>query len=210
MAICWERAVLLAFRLCCSASCRPNCFCPFHVWYLGQDMEFDCIGRFLLVHFYVDSFNDISTLTTIVALTENTLCTTLCLCKCRIHHIRLYFHFIASRYKRRLPEMDFPVTNQEWSIALFVLAWRRFFWPAYVKDIFLSYAEAKTIMFSHQNKENPKQSICWKHLNIQRAICLQILKKKKKKGVFPLLLRYRLKTVFLIGISWITLLFLRV
>ena len=24
--------------------CRLNCRCPFPVWYLGQDVEFDCIG----------------------------------------------------------------------------------------------------------------------------------------------------------------------
>ena len=24
--------------------CRLNCMCSFPIWYLGQDVEFDCIG----------------------------------------------------------------------------------------------------------------------------------------------------------------------
>ena len=42
MAICWERAVLLA--LPCFTLCRLNCFCSFPVCCLGQDVEFNCIG----------------------------------------------------------------------------------------------------------------------------------------------------------------------
>ena len=48
--------------------------------------------------------------------------------------------------------------------------------------------------FGHQNKER-KMNNRWKHLNLQRGIGLD---------VFPLLLRYRVKTAFLINISWIT------
>ena len=36
--ICWERADLLALRLCCF-----NCLCSFPIWCLGKDVEFDCI-----------------------------------------------------------------------------------------------------------------------------------------------------------------------
>ena len=67
---------------------------------------------------------------------------------------------------------------------------------------FWSYAGASTIMkrlFSHQNKEKTKKKKKNEtNLNMQREIGLQIL----KCHVFPLILRYRLKTAFLFEISW--------
>ena len=42
--ICWERADLLAFRLCCFTLCRLDCLCSFPVRYLGKEVEFDCIS----------------------------------------------------------------------------------------------------------------------------------------------------------------------
>ena len=57
MVICWERAVFLAFRLWCFTLCRLNCLCSLPVWCLGQDVEFDCIGswllRFHLLYFFL-------------------------------------------------------------------------------------------------------------------------------------------------------------
>ena len=50
--------------------------------------------------------------------------------------------------------------NQKWSAAAFVLAWRKCFRPAYVRDNVCSYAVAKITkkrLFSHQNTEKPKQ-----------------------------------------------------
>ena len=41
MAICLERAVLLAFRLCYFTLCRLNYLCSFTVWCLGKDVDFD-------------------------------------------------------------------------------------------------------------------------------------------------------------------------
>ena len=48
MAFCWERAVLLAFRLWCFILCCLNCLCSFPVWCLEPDVEYDCIGSWLL------------------------------------------------------------------------------------------------------------------------------------------------------------------
>ena len=49
MAICWERAALLAFRLCCFTLCRLNRFCSFPIrFFLGQEVEFDCISSWSL------------------------------------------------------------------------------------------------------------------------------------------------------------------
>ena len=43
--ICWERADIPAFHLCCFTLCRLNCLCSFSVCQcLGQDVEFDCVG----------------------------------------------------------------------------------------------------------------------------------------------------------------------
>ena len=111
-----------------------------------------------------------------------------------------YCHFFASRYKCRSLKKDFWVKNQEWSIATFVLAWRQFLRLADLKDIF-------------DDMRKPK-SYC--------SVCLVTKIKKNKRAVeniwigyekyaykfwkldvFPLLLQYRLKTAFLIGISWI-------
>ena len=44
MAIYWDKAVLLSFRLCCFSLCRLNCLCSFPTFFLGQDVEFDCVG----------------------------------------------------------------------------------------------------------------------------------------------------------------------
>ena len=44
VAICWERAALLAFRLCCFTLCRLNRFCSFPIRCLGQEVGFDCIS----------------------------------------------------------------------------------------------------------------------------------------------------------------------
>ena len=59
MAICLERAVLVAFHFFTRAVLfypRLNCKCPFPVWCLGQDVEFDCIGSgslpFYLLNIY--------------------------------------------------------------------------------------------------------------------------------------------------------------
>ena len=41
----------LAFRfICCSTLCRLNCFNSFPLWFLGQDLEFDCI---LIIAFHL-------------------------------------------------------------------------------------------------------------------------------------------------------------
>ena len=49
MAICWERAVPLAFHLCYFYFwCRLGCRCPFPVWCLGQGVELDCVGSWSL------------------------------------------------------------------------------------------------------------------------------------------------------------------
>ena len=47
MPIYWERAVPLAFfTFTCAVFIlvRLNCKCPFPVWCLGLDVEFDCVG----------------------------------------------------------------------------------------------------------------------------------------------------------------------
>ena len=45
MAISWERAVPLAFNLCCFYfGAILVVGVPFHIWCLGRDEEFDCIG----------------------------------------------------------------------------------------------------------------------------------------------------------------------
>ena len=53
MAICWERAVPLAFHLCCfyfSASLIIGV--PFQLWCLGQDVEFVLVpDRCLFIYF---------------------------------------------------------------------------------------------------------------------------------------------------------------
>ena len=49
VAICWERAVLLAFHLCCFILCLLNCLYSFPVWSLWQDVEFDCISTVLVI-----------------------------------------------------------------------------------------------------------------------------------------------------------------
>ena len=41
--ICWERAVLLAVRLCCFSKRRPGRYCSFPLLGPGQDVVFDCI-----------------------------------------------------------------------------------------------------------------------------------------------------------------------
>ena len=38
--------------------CRLNCRCPFPVWFLGQDMEFSCIGSRALP-FYLSFISDV-------------------------------------------------------------------------------------------------------------------------------------------------------
>ena len=38
----------LLFTCAVFISCRLNCRCPFPVWCLGQDVEFDCIGSWSL------------------------------------------------------------------------------------------------------------------------------------------------------------------
>ena len=49
VAISWERAIPLAFHLCWFLFwCYLNCRCPFPVWCLGQDVEFDCVGSWSL------------------------------------------------------------------------------------------------------------------------------------------------------------------
>ena len=47
VAIYWESAVLLAFRLCCFTLCRLKCLCSSPIWCLGQDVEFDCIVQII-------------------------------------------------------------------------------------------------------------------------------------------------------------------
>ena len=46
MDICWERAFLLAFHLCCFTLCCLGCSFP--VWCLEKDVEIDCIGSWSL------------------------------------------------------------------------------------------------------------------------------------------------------------------
>ena len=48
MGICWERADLLAFRLCCFILCRLDLLCSFPVWCLRKEVEFDCLGSWSL------------------------------------------------------------------------------------------------------------------------------------------------------------------
>ena len=56
MDISWERADLLAFRLCCFIL---DLFCPFTVWCLGKEVEFDSIGSWSLpVHLLFITFED--------------------------------------------------------------------------------------------------------------------------------------------------------
>ena len=51
VAIYWERAVLLTSLLLYYTKRRHSVgmFCSFHVWVLGQDVEFSCIGSRVLV-----------------------------------------------------------------------------------------------------------------------------------------------------------------
>ena len=49
MIICWERAVPLAFHLCCFyLYYRCSCTCPLPICCLGQGVEFDRIGSWAL------------------------------------------------------------------------------------------------------------------------------------------------------------------
>ena len=41
--ICWERAHLLVFRLCCFTLCRPGCLCSLDIWAASwQNKQNDC------------------------------------------------------------------------------------------------------------------------------------------------------------------------
>ena len=42
--ICWEKADLLAFRLCCCTLCCLDFLCSLCVLCLGKEVEFDCIS----------------------------------------------------------------------------------------------------------------------------------------------------------------------
>ena len=44
MGISWERADLFAFHVCCFTLCRIISLCSFLEWFMGKDVEFDCIG----------------------------------------------------------------------------------------------------------------------------------------------------------------------
>ena len=48
MDICWERTDLLAFRLCCLTLCCLDFLGSFPVWWLGKEVEFDCIDSWSL------------------------------------------------------------------------------------------------------------------------------------------------------------------
>ena len=73
---------------------------------------------------------------------------------------------------RRSLEKAFPVKNQEWSIAAFVLARRQFLRPADVKDIFDHMQIMMNRLFSNHIKEKTKQLL--EKMNMLREIGLQI------------------------------------
>ena len=54
-------------------------------------------------------------------------------------HQAFYGQIIASRYMRRSLEKEFPVKNQECSVAAFVPEWCQFLRPVDVKDIFYDF-----------------------------------------------------------------------
>ena len=91
------------------------------------------------------------------------------------------------------------VEGTKWPTAMFVLAWRQFLRPADVKNSFDDMRKPKPYCSKcWVTKIKKKQKNCWKHLNRRNTAY-----KFWKFYVFPLLLQYHLKTLFLIGISWI-------
>ena len=113
---------------------------------------------------------------------------------------------IVSRYMRRSLEKEFPVKKKKRKKSRMTnrsvcSTWRQFLRPSDVKDIFYHMRELKQLWSDcsvYQMKK--RQNIVEKNMNMLREIGLQILKCWR----FPLILLYRLKTAFLIGISWIT------
>ena len=54
--LCSWLSTLAVFILCCL-----NCMCPFPIWCLGQDVEFDCIGSWALpFHLLILRFHSVS------------------------------------------------------------------------------------------------------------------------------------------------------
>ena len=119
-----------------------------------------------------------------------------------VRSIIFYCHFIASRYKCRSPKKGFQLKTQEWSVAIFVLAWCQFLRLADVKDIFDALRKPEQYCSECLvTKVKKQQKTCWKHLNWLQEIRLQILKNWR---FFPCCYKIVLEYRYLMGISWIT------
>ena len=113
-----------------------------------------------------------------------------CFCMCQIHNIRLLLSDYCIKIWRKESRMIIRSVCSSVTSVFKTCGRKGQFWSCAGAKIFMKW------LFSHQNEKEEEE----KKMNMLREIGVQILKYWR----FPLILRYRLKTAFLIRISWIT------